>query len=172
MAKRRKTGAAIVRHDPFHRDALRAEPAQGAQQETCGGLLAFVLEHLDIGQPGRVIDGDMDEVPACAPVAAGPPCAGDAMARPVKTTQLLDIQVDQLARTVALIAAHGLWRIEMCKPPKPLPPEPARHGGPGQTELRCNRGPGQPQAAAKMQDERDRRSVQASRDAGGGACVV
>lgn len=45
-------------------DAVVAEPAQGAQQEAGGGVLALVAQHLDIGETRCIIDGDMHEVPA------------------------------------------------------------------------------------------------------------
>ena len=56
--------AAIVGLDTLSLNTLSPEPAQGAQQRAGGGVLAFVLQHLDIGQPVRIIDGDMYEVSA------------------------------------------------------------------------------------------------------------
>lgn len=40
-------GTAIVGHHPFGLDALGAEPAQGPQEEACGGVLALVDQHLE-----------------------------------------------------------------------------------------------------------------------------
>ena len=93
-------GAAIVGHDPFGPDALGAEPAQGAKEKAGGGRLALVGQHLDIGQSGRVIHRDMDEVSARASVAPAP-VAGDAMAGLVEAAQFPDIKVDKLARPLA-----------------------------------------------------------------------
>jgi hypothetical protein len=56
--------AAIVGLDTLSLDTLSPQLAQGAQQKTSGGLLAFVLQHLDIGQPVRIFDGEMYEVSA------------------------------------------------------------------------------------------------------------
>lgn len=66
-------GAAIVGHHPLGLDAPIREPAQRPQKEAGGGGLALVAQHLDIGQARRVIDGDMDEIPARGPVAAPDP---------------------------------------------------------------------------------------------------
>ena len=119
-------GAAIVGHHPLGPDAVRTEPAQGAEQEGGGGVPALVAQHLDIGQPRRVIDRNMDEVPARAPIAAARAGAGDAMAGPVEPAELLDVEMDQLARPGALVTPHRLGRIEPGQPPHPRPCQPAR----------------------------------------------
>ena len=64
-----ETGAIVgpvVGHHPLNPDATRGEPGQRTAQKGGGAFLAFVRQNLDIGQPGRVIDGDMDEIPARA----------------------------------------------------------------------------------------------------------
>jgi hypothetical protein len=49
------------------------------------------------------------------------------MTRPVEPAQLLNIQVDQPSRTVALKVARLLRPIKMRKQPEPLLLEPARY---------------------------------------------
>jgi len=104
-------GASVVRHPLLGPDAMRPEPAQGAQQEAGGGVAAFVGERLDIGQPRRVIDRDMDEGPACAQVAAALARPRDAVTGPVEATQLLDVELDQFA------GAGALARLVRAAPP-------------------------------------------------------
>src|SRR5690606_26819627 len=109
---------------------------------------------------------------ARAPVAASGPCAGDAVAGLVEATQPLDIEVDQLAGSHALIAARWRGRVDPVEAAKPFTPEPARDGGSRQAKSGGNRCPGQAKAPAQMRDQRHRGSLQPSRDAGGRACVV
>lgn len=57
---------------------------------------------------------------------------------------LLDVQVDKLARRLALIVAHRFGRVETREPSQSLALEPSRHGGPCQPEspLRSSAGSG------------------------------
>jgi hypothetical protein len=70
---------------------VRDRAAQEADR--CSGL--FVIEHLDVDEPGRVIDRDVHVLPA-DPAAPPPAVAVDAMARPADPTELLDVDVDEL----------------------------------------------------------------------------
>ena len=81
------------------------EPARPGQEPGAGrGLL--VGQDLGVGQPGVVVDGDMDEViantmavPGVGSSAVQPPAA------PLRdAAQLLDVDVDQLPGLVTLIA--------------------------------------------------------------------
>ena len=60
-----------------------------------------------------VVDGDMDVFPADASVVA---LAGavtrDAVADPVESAELFDVDVDHLAGLLAFIASHRLGRLE------------------------------------------------------------
>jgi hypothetical protein len=102
----------------FGQDALDAHPAptkpgRGAFQETRRGLLALVGQDLDGGEPRVVVDADMDEVPANSPTAAvsGAP-AGHAMAGTAESAQLLDVEMEQLARPLLLVAPHDRRRCQ------------------------------------------------------------
>src|SRR5205814_3646566 len=87
--------------------------------------------HLCKGDPGSVVDADMDELPAepfatAAPVALAAAIASDAVADAVDPAELLDIDVDQLARVLALIAAHRIGRLQRAQPAQPEAAQDAR----------------------------------------------
>lgn len=52
-------GGAVVREDPSACDPLLREPADCPGQEPNGRRSLLVGEHLDVGQAGGVIDGDV-----------------------------------------------------------------------------------------------------------------
>ena len=52
-------GGAVVREDPSAGDPLLREPADCAGQETNSRRPLLVGEHLDVGQAGGVVDGDV-----------------------------------------------------------------------------------------------------------------
>ena len=165
-------GRAIVCHDPFRADAMAPEPTQGAQEESGGGVLALVARHLDISGASGVIDGHMDKIPARPPVAAPDPCAGDAVAGLVEAPELLDIEMDQFARALTLVAADGLGRVDLHQPPQPFPPKPARDGGPREARPGGNHRPCHAEGPAQMHDQQNCAWLQPPRQAGGRACVV
>ena len=103
----RHVGRPVVRHDPLGAHASCAEPAQSSDEEAGGRATALVVQDLDIGEAGGVVDGDMDEVPARASVAPRAPVARAAMARPLETAQLLDVEMDQFAAFVFIRLAAG-----------------------------------------------------------------
>jgi hypothetical protein len=94
------------------------EERDGAPKERGRGGRLLVTEHFGVGQARRVVDGDVDIVVANgappAPLAVGERrrvvlAAGDAPPRPaLDAPQLLDVDMDQLARPRALIALRGL----------------------------------------------------------------
>ena len=70
---------------------------------------ALVGEDAREAESSGVVDGNEDVLPAgsAAAVAA---IASDAVARLDDATQLLDVDVDELARALALVADDRLWR--------------------------------------------------------------
>ena len=70
---------------------------------------------LDIGQARGVIDSDVDKVPADAPVAVLS-LSRDAMASTLDTPEFLDIQMQELARVLLLVAPRRLGRLERLEP--------------------------------------------------------
>ena len=103
---------AVVGHDAFDGDAEAGVVGDGGPEE--GGRAGLALAGHDPaeGDAGGVVDGDMDELPAGAAVAVAVPPAGDAMAGPVELPELLDVDVDQLAGLVALVAPGWLGRLQ------------------------------------------------------------
>src|SRR3954451_20367349 len=101
-----KAGA-IVGHHTGNRDAKVRVVGDRRLEEGDRALLLLVREDLREGHAGGVVDADVDERPSDAPalVLTGS-IAGDAMADAVEATELFDIDVDQFAGMLALVAAN------------------------------------------------------------------
>src|ERR1700759_3812783 len=124
---------AVVAHHPLDRHAHRGKPPNRSPQEAGGRLAALVCEHLHVGQAGRVIDADVDELPAGDAVATGvgeaiAAVAGDAMSRAQDPPQLLDVDVDQLSGARSLVAVWWLGWLEAAALAQPDPRQPPRDG--------------------------------------------
>lgn len=91
-----------------------------------------------MGQPAADVDGDVDPVPADAPVAMSPFTAEHAVATSgADASQHLRVQVDQLAGALAL-AAHLRWPgLEAVQASEPLPAQEGVHRGAGEPGLPC-----------------------------------
>jgi len=109
--------AAVVGHDRERGDAVGGEVGPGSLQEPDCGEGLFVVEDLDVGEAGGVVDGDVDELPAHTPVAVVSfASAGDAVARNVEATELFDVDVDQLTRVAPAVTVGGLGWLESPQP--------------------------------------------------------
>jgi hypothetical protein len=64
--------------------------------------------------------------------------------------QLLDVDVDQLARALSLIAIRRLDRLQSREPAEADPPQPTRDGRERQTEALCDLSRGHPQASQRL----------------------
>ena len=133
---------AVVGHDPAHGDALAGEPDHGPGQEAGAGVAGLVVQHLDIGGPGMVVDADVDVLEADLAVLADP-AAGDAVPRLVEAGEPLDVEMDQIAGAAPLVAPDrrlGLEGRELAEAKagqlrrdrRAGEPEPARDLGRGQ----------------------------------------
>ena len=75
-------------------------------------ISSLVIENLNVGQAGRVVDADVHELPALvtapAVMPAGALASQDAVSGPGDPSELVDIDVDQLARTSSLITLRRL----------------------------------------------------------------
>jgi hypothetical protein len=131
-------------------DAVQGEPAVGAAPEPGAALGPLVTQDLDLGQAGVVVDRSMQVVVAAARsvgAAVDRPSspAVDSVATPGgDAAQLLDIQVDQVAWPVMLIAADRS-AAGTVQPPQPVHPvadqDPMDGGGRGRgAGRRCGRG--------------------------------
>jgi len=83
-----------------------------------------------------VVDGDVSKLPAggLATAMAGA-TAGDAMADAVEAAEFLDIEMDDLAGLVALVAWARVLLFEAGEQTEATPPEYARDAGLGDGEL-------------------------------------
>ena len=87
-----------------------------------------------------IVDSDACELPAgpgspAARIALAAAIAGDAMADGIETTEFLDVDMDDLAGLLALIAWPWLLRLERREQTEAAPPENARDTGFGDDEL-------------------------------------
>jgi hypothetical protein len=106
-------GGAVVGHDALGDDAMRLEPGQCSIEEGHGTLLPLIGQHGGEGQARGVVDGDVQVLPAgAALIALAGAVAGDAVADAVDPAELLDVNVDQLARMLALVADDGRLGLE------------------------------------------------------------
>ena len=102
---------AVVGEDPFAGDAVCSEPGDGAVPEPDRGGGLFVVVDLGVDEPGAVINGGVDVAVAdlfepfvvVGAASMKPPAAAVGNA-----TDLLDVDVDQLAGALALVAVDGL----------------------------------------------------------------
>ena len=67
----------------------------------------LICQHLRDGLIELIGGGQMRYVPTVAPVAVERAVARDAVAKTLYATELLDVDVQQLARALALLAHHG-----------------------------------------------------------------
>jgi hypothetical protein len=83
-------------------------------QEGDSALFALISHDLHEGNAGGIVDADMDELPADALVPvdhAGLPCR-DAMSHRTDAAGLLDIEMDEIAWVLALIAPDRFGRLQ------------------------------------------------------------
>jgi hypothetical protein len=131
---------AVIGEHSLDLDAVALEELDRAAQEADGGRRLLVVEDLGVGQARGVVDGDVDELPAgqTALPASGitnPPDGVPAhviTADPVPgaandAAKLLDIDVDQLARTLTLITL-GRLQSESAKLAQPRSRQDPRNG--------------------------------------------
>src|SRR5262245_45176983 len=110
-------GRPVVGHDPLDGDAQAGEPGDGALEEGDRAFLALVGQDLGEGEARGVVDADVEEVPADAAFPAAP-VTDDAVADAVDPAQLLDVDVDELAGPLALVADRLGPGVEGAEPPE------------------------------------------------------
>jgi len=101
--------------------------AHGPRQEARRGGPLLVRKDLGVGEPGVIIDGDVDVFPADAapPLPAVPV---DAVPDAADPPQLLDVEVDQLPGPGVLIAHDRSWGLQPVQPIEPQTAELRHHG--------------------------------------------
>jgi len=97
-----------VGEDLAHGDSDRGEPGVGAGPEGGGGGSSLVGQHLATSQSGVLVDGGVHVAVATSTLGVGP--LGAALHTPAAAVgdaaELLDVDVHQVAGTIAFVAAH------------------------------------------------------------------
>src|SRR5436190_3954487 len=122
----RDVRGSVVCEQPFNRDSVAAVEGDGTAKEADRCRRFLVAEDLGVGEATVVVDRDVDVLPAflalIAPVVAA---AGDSVTGPVDPTQLLDVDVEELAGACALVAP----RLLEAESPQPTQPRPGQDPG-------------------------------------------
>ncbi len=118
---------------------MAVEPGHSPGQEADRCRLLLVRQHFHVGQSCGVVDLNVHTVVADAGRAALLTVAGDAVADPVKAGQLpllrrslrLDVDVDQAARGLVLVALHWRFGLQIPQLPEPQAVQSSGHAGEG-----------------------------------------
>ena len=120
----------IVGHDALDLHAEARIVGNGGFEEGDGAFLFLVLHDATEGNTRGVVDADMNELPADTQVAVDDSrlASGDAMTNGANFAELFDIDMDELAGMLALVATNGLGRLECLQAIEPEATKDARHG--------------------------------------------
>ena len=140
---------AVVGHDALNVDAAGGEPTERSAQEPDTTRRAFVVEDLDVGQPGGVVDGDVAVLPA-HPAVAALASAGHPVPRRTEPPKLLDVDVDQLAGMAAAITVGRLGRLETAEAVQAQTHQDRPHRGDRHVQPCRDARRGHPQAAQPL----------------------
>ena len=103
------TGA-VVGEQASDAYAERAIVGHGGVEELHGRAAALIGQDLGEGDAGMVVDGDVDELPAGGARASGL-VAGNAVAGALEAAESFDVEREQFAGSVVLVAANGGGRV-------------------------------------------------------------
>jgi hypothetical protein len=118
---------------------LAVEPGDTSAQETVRGGLLLICQPLHLGKRGGFVYRDVNSVVANTSGAVLLAVAGDALPDLAEAAQLLllcgslrlDVDVDQVARCLALVALHRRLGLKVPQPTQPQAIESPRHAGAG-----------------------------------------
>ena len=110
----RPVARTVVRHHAFDVDPEPGEVSSGGHQEGDSALFALVGHDLHESDARGVVNADVDVFPTDAMVTIDDASrsSSDAMPDRADAPELLDVEVDQFAWIVALIAPNRLCRLE------------------------------------------------------------
>src|ERR1017187_10169912 len=121
----------VVGHDATDLDAQVGEVGHGLAEEVAGGGSFFIGQQGGEGDAGVVVDGDIKKLQiGRAGFILG--IAGDAMAGLVDTSQLLNVDVQQVAGSGKFVADDGHGGLQHSDLVQLEPGKDAAHGGPAQ----------------------------------------
>ncbi len=121
-------GGAVVAHHPAALDPLAVEPGKRPGEEADHGWFLLVLQYLDVRQPRGVVDGDMDLVVADAVGAPFLAITGDSVPHFPEASQGFDVDVEQIARPLPLVALHWRFGLQVSQPTQSDSVESTGHG--------------------------------------------
>jgi hypothetical protein len=109
-------------------------------EETDGALSSLVGQELDVSEATRVVDADVGEFPtgAFARLVHASVAAGDAMSDAVKPTELLDVDVNEVAWIRPLVPVGGLRWLQEANPRHSISHQSSRHRRASQSKLTCD----------------------------------
>src|SRR5271165_1781561 len=104
----------VVGHDTLDSHAEACVIGDSGLEERDRAFFLLVFHDLAEGDPGCIVDADVDELPADAAVAIDDAClpSSDPMAHGSDPSKLLNIDMNELARLLALIAPDRLCRLK------------------------------------------------------------
>ena len=150
-------GGTVVRVDALDADAEFFEEGQGGVEEGDDTACGFIREELCEGDARVVVDGDVEVFPACAAGVIALAVTGDAVARAHDASEFLDVEMEEVARMLALVADDGRRRRER-EQTCGVTVQEARHGSLGELGRASDLEARQP-AAAQSQDACDAQRV-------------
>src|SRR5579859_6724261 len=147
----RAIAATVVGEDALDGDALTGIEGHRPLQEGGGGGRCLVGQLLDVGQAAEVVDRHMDPVPADAAMAVDltAPAKHAVPAAGTNATQLLGIEVQQLAGPGALVTDHRRPRLEAVQASQSMALEDGVDRGAGEAGLPAQAVRPDPQLAAQ-----------------------
>src|SRR5919199_3770330 len=146
-------GVSPVGHHALDVNAQVAEVERSSQQEA-GGLGSVIgSSNLGEGQPGAVVDGDVEVLPAPATADAGIGAKQGMPAPGRNPAQLLNVEVKQLAWPLPDIAdTHPGGAVSVGQPGFAGTPQDRVHGGPSKANRRSDSMRSPAPLAARLQD--------------------
>lgn len=127
----RPIARAIVRHHALDADAELSVIGNGGFQEGDRTFLALISQNLHERDPRGIIDADMDELPtdAVMTVDRARISPGDAVPDGADPAELLDIEVDEFAWVLALVAPDRFRWLQRTQLIQPQPAQNTADGG-------------------------------------------
>ena len=107
---------AVVGHDAGDLYAEAAVASDGVLEKVDCALLLLISQDLGEGQARCVVDGDVDELVAGATAFALLAIVRDAVARSDEPAELFDVDMNEFAGMLALIAANRLDGLRITHP--------------------------------------------------------